>query len=437
MVVCVYMPRFELAVAVGDRSAAPPTQPEMGGADAAGGGRAPLGRALALAPQAGGEQRVGEVSGAAEGCGVTSGMALGEALARCPDLVLVTPDPVAVAEAWEGVLCALESVGAAVETARPGLAYFAVDGLRGLHGTDAATIAAARQASRSAGRRPSSTAVPPVAAGRPVRMGAGPARFCALAAALAVRSSRPLVVGEEDAHRWLASRPIGLLGYRRETEALVQPLSRLGVRTLGELRQLGRPMLADRFGMAGVLAHRLACGEEEPLQARCVQERLQETMSVGDASSGPALERVLGVLVDRLLARPERRGRALRAVTLSARLDAGGAWRERVVFRQALAAPERIRLALSARLQLLPAPAAALGLTVECFGPASGQQALLGVGPAAPGTRPTRAVRAARLREAVGQVRAAAGQDAALRAVCVDPDSRVPERRVLLTPLPG
>ena len=43
----------------------------------------------------------------------------------------------------------------------------------------------------------------------------------------------------------------------------------------------------------------------------------------------------------------------------------------------------------------------------------------------------------ARLREAVAQVRTVAGQDAALRAVCVDPDSRVPERRVVLTPLPG
>jgi hypothetical protein len=45
------------------------------------------------------------------------------------------------------------------------------------------------------------------------------------------------------------------------------------------------------------------------------------------------------------------------------------------------------------------------------------------------------AVRAARLREAVAQVRAAAGVDAALRAVCVDVDSRVPERRVMLAPL--
>jgi protein ImuB len=168
---------------------------------------------------------------------------------------------------------------------------------------------------------------------------------------------------------------------------------------------------------------------DTPLRARRLEERLQETLNVGDASSGPALERVLGVLVDRLLARRERRGRTLRAVTLSARLLAGGGWRERVVFRQALSDRERISLALSVRLLLLPAPAATLGLAVERFGPPAGEQGtLLEVG---------RSARAERLREAVAQIRAAAGDDAALRAVCVDPDSRVPERRVMLTPLAG
>jgi protein ImuB len=404
MIVCVYLPRFELVAAA---------------ADGMGGSRALLGRALAIAPQIGCEQRVGEVSGAAEACGVMPGTMLGEALARCPELVLVPPDPVAVAQAWEAVLGSLEAIGAAVEPGRPGLAWFAADGLRGLHGGDAATIAAAQRA----GRYPSG--------GGRARIGAGPTRFCALAAALAVRSRRPVVIDAKEARRWLAGRPVGLLGFRQETEALVAPLGRLGVRTLGELQRLGRAALADRFGAAGVLAHRLACGEDTSLRARGVEECLRETMSVGDASSGPALERVLGVLVDRLLARPERRGRALRAVTLSARLISGGAWSERAVFRQALSDPERIGLALSARLRLLPAPAAALGLTVECFGPPAGEQSALFDGdPARP------AGRAMRLREAVGQARAAAGRDAVLRAVCVDPDSRVPERRVLLAPIP-
>ncbi|HEX5853258.1 MAG TPA: hypothetical protein VFY36_09205, partial [Solirubrobacteraceae bacterium] len=308
---------------------------------------------------------------------------------------------------------ALEAIGAAVEPAGPGLAYFETDGLRGLHGTRAGTIAAARRS-----------------LGRPARIGAGPTRFCALAAAMAVRSRRPLVLEGKEARRWLAARPVALLGFREQTAMLVEPLTRLGVRTLGELAKIGRAALADRFGEPGALAHRLACGEDSPLRVRRLEERLEETMTVGDASSGEALKRVMGVLVGRLLARSERRGRTLRAVTLSARLLAGGGWRERVVFRQALADPERIWLALSLRLLLLPAPAAALGLAVERFGPpASEQGALLGEDRA-------RAARASRLREAIAQTRAVAGRDAALRAVCVDPDSRVPERRVVLAPIP-
>jgi protein ImuB len=144
------------------------------------------------------------------------------------------------------------------------------------------------------------------------------------------------------------------------------------------------------------------------------------------------------VLVDRLQARSERRGRTLRAATLSARLVAGGGWRERVVFRQAICDPERIWLALSVRLLSLPAPAAVLGLAVERFGPPANEQDALFED--AHGTliacaaRPS--ARKARLREAVAQVRAVAGRDGALRAVCVDPDSRVPERRVVLAPIP-
>ena len=68
------------------------------------------------------------------------------------------------------------------------------------------------------------------------------------------------------------------------------------------------------------------------------------------------LERGLGLLIDRLIARRERRGRTFRAVALSAVLvEQGGTWREQVVFREALADPVRMRLALR------PAPGADAG----------------------------------------------------------------------------
>ena len=88
MIACVLIPRFELVVA-------------------AGGLEALAGRAVAVAPE-GGSGAIGEVSGAAQAFGVRSGMALGEALARCPTLELLRADPIAVAAAWERTLSTLE-----------------------------------------------------------------------------------------------------------------------------------------------------------------------------------------------------------------------------------------------------------------------------------------------------------------------------------------
>lgn len=396
VIVCVRLPRFELTVATGGPAAL-------------------AGRALALAPEAGREPRVGEVSGPAEALGVHPGMVLGEALARCPQLVLVPPDPLGVAEAWEAAARALEGIGAALELERPGLAFFAAGGLLGLHGGLSGVIAATRGA-----------------LDRPARVGVGPTRFCALAAALRARARRPAVVQGESkavAARYLAPLAVTLLRHRAETEALVEPLHRLGVETLGELASLPRAAVADRFGAPGLLARQLARGGDTPLLTREASERLEESLELPESASGPMLERALEVLVDRLLARPERRGRTLRSVVLAARLAGGGTWRERIVFREALADPRRMRLAMEVRLPLLPAPADVLRLAVERFGPAGGEQRAL--------LDEARELRLRRLREAVRQVRTVAGPYGALRALCVDPDSRVPERRVMLTPFGG
>jgi protein ImuB len=342
-------------------------------------------------------------------------MALGEALARCPELALVPPDPAGVAEAWEGTLGRLEEMGALVAPERPGLACFAAGGLRRLHGGELdGVLTAVRRA-----------------LGRPARLGAGHTAFCALAAAARARVVRPEVVrgGEAQARAYLAPLSVRLLALRAHTAALPEPLEQLGLRTLGELAALSRDALADRFGAPGVEAHRLACGRDAALTPRRPPDRLRESLELPEAASGPALEHALGLLVDRMVARRERRGRTLRAVALSATLVDAGTWREPVTFREPLADPERMRLALALRLGLLPAPAEALRLEVESFGPpVTDQRPLL---------EEAEAARAARLREAVGQARALAGVDAALRVVEVQADSRVPERRAMLAPFEG
>ena len=159
-------------------------------------------------------------------------------------------------------------------------------------------------------------------------------------------------------------------------------------------------------------------------------------MEVGDANSGLALARVLGVLVNRLLARAERAGARVRAVVLSAQLLPGGGWRERVVFRQALcdagAHPAR---AVGAAARCCPLPPAMLRLSVEGFGPPPAEQGVLLERRRTARRQPDgrRAARCARRSRRRARWR---GQQAALRAVCVDPDSRVPERRVVLAPIP-
>jgi len=430
MVVCVLLPRFELAVAAGGREAL---------------AAAPI----ALAPEVGREQLIGETSAAAEAHGLRAGLRLGEALARCPTLRLVTPDPAGVADAWEGVVNALEGIGAAVESDRPGMAWFDEYGLRGLHGGSVeGVITATRRALATSARLssverdapaagPADTAgqpAPPEAFANPGRIGAGarvgvaPSRFAALAAAHRARARRPEIAPEKPASlaAYLAPLPVSLLTSRGEVSALPEALERFGIATLGELAKLSRAALADRFGEPGLLARDLALGRDTPLRPRIPTERLQEILELPESALGPQLERALGMLIDRVLARPERRGRTVRAVVLSAALVGGGTWRSQLTFREALSDPRRMRLALGGRLTELPAPADSLRLRVEAFGPPSGDQRSLLAEPAA--------IRRARLREAVRQTRAAAGPDAALRILAVDPDSRVPERRLALAP---
>ena len=94
--------------------------------------------------------------------------------------------------------------------------------------------------------------------------------------------------------------------------------------------------------------------------------------------------------------------------------------------RQASADPLRLRLALLSKLEELPGPITSLSLqAVETGEPASDQETLGGEA----GNE-----RGKRLAEAVRQARAVAGKNAVMRVLDVDSESRVPERRILLTP---
>src|SRR5437763_2174711 len=414
MVVCVLHPRFELLCALGNGAAegAEETRREL------------MAGAVALAPEPGRSQLVGEVSPAAEAFGVTAGMRVGEALARCPELRLVPPDPDGVRSAWNEALDRIEGIGAACESDGAGIAYFEAGGLVRIHGGRLDGVLAAL-------RR---------AIGRAARLGCAPSRFSSYAAATSARVRRSAAAGVAVAGRgtvtipkgavraFLAPLPVALLRSRPELDWLPDVIERLGIRTLGELCALPAPAVAERFGHPGLLALDLAQGRDTPIEPRRPPEPVTERIELPEAASGPQLERAMELLVARVLARRERRGRALRSLALSARFVEGGTWRTRMTLRRPGADPARLRTSLVTRLSELPAPAESLGLEVEAFGPPAHDEGLLVAEPSA--------VRRRRMAEAVEQARQAAGPEAALRVLEVDPDSRLPERRAVLTPFP-
>jgi protein ImuB len=364
----------------------------------------------ALAPLPGTEPLIGSVTRTAEAKGVRPGMRLGEALAMCPRLVLVDHDPAGVEQAWEEVLRGLENAGFAVEPAQAGTVYFETAGVERLYG---GLEPALRRALAAAG--PAWDA----------RAGAAERRFAALAAANVARPGQALIVSDDRTRKFLAPLPLELLPLERER---YEELEELGVRTIGQLAGLPGGAVAERLGPDGRRAWSLARGEHDgPVHPRRPPVPLVETLEFPEAVGQElTLRRGLGVLVDGLLARPERAGRPPRKLALWARLVGGASWRRAVTLREATADPGRLRLALAPKLAELPAPVLKLRLEILELGESGGDQLEL--------VRAQGEVLQGKLKQGLRQVKAAVGAGGVSMVVEVAPWSRIPEARALLVP---
>jgi protein ImuB len=325
-----------------------------------------------------------------------------------PDAALA--DPVEAGELTEGLLRRLERIGAAVESERPGEAFFALDGLRGIHGGESAGVLAAARC----------------AAEIEVRIGVAPTRFAAHAAA-----RRETIVPPSEAGDFLAGLPVSVLAGRlelspREAGGLVETMRRLGIETLGDLAALSPGRIADRFGPPGLEAQRLARGEEGRLRPRHPHEELAERLELPEGAAGSQLEHALKLLVARLLAAPQRKGRTLLGLRLGAVLSGGGSWSVDQGLGRPTASERTLRAVLAPRLETLPGPVAALRLRALGLGPPVGDQLELSLC--------AEEHRKRRLGEAIREVRATQGADSLLTVVPLDSASRFPERWAMLVP---
>jgi nucleotidyltransferase/DNA polymerase involved in DNA repair len=391
MIACIISPGFDLRAALRSRPALA-TRP------------------AALAPEPGTEPLLGAVTATAEAAGVRPGMRLGEALSMCPELVLVDPDPAAAEREWEAILRRLEDAGFAVEPAERGAVYFETRGVERLYG-------GLERATRRA--------LAAVGGAWDPRAGVAERRFAALAAANVARAGQILVVSDERTHEFLAPLPLDLLPLRAQDQ---QELRELGVRRLGELAGLPGGAVAERMGPDGRRAWQLARGgtrarvrgRRAPAE---IVERLEFPEAIGNELT---LRRALATLVERALSRPERDGRFVRKIALSAKLVSGGSWRRTVALREPAAEPDRLRLSLAPKLAELPAPVVELRVELDELAESRGQQLEL--------VQSAGDELQTRLKEGLRQVRASTGGGAVCTVVEVAPWSRIPESRALFVP---
>jgi protein ImuB len=391
MIGCVVIPGFELRAALRSRPALAL-------------------RPAALAPPPRTEPLLGPVTSAADELGVRPGMRLGEALATCPGLVLVEQDPSAAEQEWEGVLRRLEDAGFAVEASGLGCVLFETRGVERLYG----------------GLEPAlRRALVAVGAGWDPRAGAAERRFTALAAANVARPGQVLVVSDDRAGEFLAPLPLELLPLGGRTQG---ELRELGVRRLGQLAELPGSAVAERLGPEGRRAWGLARGGRRArVRGRRPPAEIVEALEFPEAVGNElTLRRALSALIERALGRPERAGRFVRKLALTARLVGGGSWRRTLTLREPIAERDRIRVALGPKLAELPAPVVELRIELVELTEDAGRQLEL--------VRPAGAELGARLKEGLRQVRASTGGGAVYSVVEVAPWSRIPEARALFVP---
>lgn len=265
------------------------------------------------------------VTGASEvvlEAGVTLGMPRREAEALAPFATVMIRDVGDEARRFEPVVSLIEDLVPRVEVVSPGLLFIPVEGAIRYYGgeeelakkVDETLLAHFGHDSLRSERR---GVVPPHYIG----IADGP--FAARWAAATATRGEPLVV--TDTIGFLSRLDLGTLRESMGGEEMIDTFRWLGIATLGDLSRLPRETLASRFGNPGLLAHRLASGEDRPVEPRGVPVDLSVEMSFEDPlDSLDAVAFAGRNLAEKLLRKLRASGVAPHTVTITAEPARGG-----------------------------------------------------------------------------------------------------------------
>lgn len=261
-----------------------------------------------------------------------------------PLLCVLVPAP---ATHWPTILEALDGVSPLVEDAGAGSAYLEMHGIAGGPERWLATAAAALAALSPAA---------PV----PAKLGVGPNKFVARAAAQA--GAAPICTAAQ-ARKLLAPLALALLELPPEIE---ERLQLLGVTTLGELAALPHGPFVRRFGPEAARWHDRARGiDDRPLIPRARSVRIERTLfGEGEAACEEQVLFALRTLVVRVVEDLTRAGKRAGALVLSLECENGDTHRLNAGVAQPTAQENVLFNLLRARLEGVRLESAVIGLTL-------------------------------------------------------------------------
>jgi nucleotidyltransferase/DNA polymerase involved in DNA repair len=338
-------------------------------------------------------------------CDVRPGLLPREALAICPDVVSVLPNPARDSAVFDSVIKRLEALSPLVEPDGPGRCY--VD-LRGLDRHYGSVEGAARALLGTA---------PPIL--RP-RVGIAPGTFAAGVAASQAAPGSWLAIEPDEVRNFLCGMPVSVLPVSFGT---IRRLEQLGIEQVRDFASLPLSAVQARFGPEGRDAWRLAHGEDErPVIPRGSEIAIAERITLpAPATSREAFLIGLRQLVIQAFTRTTMQGRNVRGARIRARLEGGGSW-EQTVTLKAPAGRDRLIEALRNRLQSVELAGPLEALEIELTGftaEQARQESLLSARPR----------RMGQIIDAIRQLKHRYGTSPIYRIVEVEPWSRIPERR--------
>ena len=199
--------------------------------------------------------------------GVTLGMPRREAEALAPFATVLNRDIGEETRRFEPVVALVEDLVPRVEVVAPGLMFIPVAGAVRYYGGE-------KPLAELVGKELSAHIETPFC------MGLADGPFAARWAAATAEPGKPHIV--EDTIGFLSRLDLGTLREAMGGTEMIDTFRWLGISTLGDLAGLPRETLASRFGTPGLLAHRLATGEDRPVDPRAIPVELGVEMAFED-----------------------------------------------------------------------------------------------------------------------------------------------------------